>query len=157
VAGDSDALAEALRKNGFLVGKEHDATQAKMADAIARLKARVRPGAVVLIYFGGFGVQSRDENYMMPIDAKIWTEADIRRDGAGVERLLSDLEIAGARTRLAVIDASGRNPYGAADQLAVWPERASFLRRSISLGPDSSLAGRRLLCATGSKSGRELQ
>jgi uncharacterized caspase-like protein len=111
VASDSNALAYTLRKHGFLVDTVHDGTRSGMRDAVERLKARVHPGAVVLVYFGGFAVQSRGDNYMLPVDAKIWTEADIRHDGVSLERLLSDLAASGARTRLAVIDASRRNPY----------------------------------------------
>jgi uncharacterized caspase-like protein len=75
VTNDADALADALRKKDFLVDTVHDATQVEMRDAFDRLRARGHPGAVVLVYFGGFGVQSRGENYVMPVDAKIWTEA----------------------------------------------------------------------------------
>jgi uncharacterized caspase-like protein len=65
----------------------------------------------VLLYFGGYGVQSDGQNYMIPVDAKIWGERDVRRDGVSVDRLLSELKDSGARIRLAVIDASRRNPY----------------------------------------------
>jgi uncharacterized caspase-like protein len=48
---------------------------------------------------------------MIPVDAKIWGERDVRRDGVSADRLLSELKDSGARIRLAVIDASRRNPY----------------------------------------------
>jgi len=48
---------------------------------------------------------------MMPVDAKIWDERDVRRDGLSFDGLLSELKDAGAHVRLAVIDASRRNPY----------------------------------------------
>jgi uncharacterized caspase-like protein len=111
MASDAEALANVLRKDGFVVNVVENATLAEMTGAIDRLKLRVGPGSIVLLYFGGYGVQSDGQNYMIPVDAKIWGERDVRRDGVSVDRLLSEFEGSGARIRLAVIDASRRNPY----------------------------------------------
>jgi uncharacterized caspase-like protein len=81
-----------------------------MTRAIDRLKSRVGPGSIVLLYFGGYGVQSDGQNYMIPVDAKIWGERDVRRDGVSVDRLLSDLKDSGARIRLAVMTLRGAIP-----------------------------------------------
>jgi hypothetical protein len=48
---------------------------------------------------------------MIPIDAKIWQERDVRRDGVKIERALSDLNASGARILIAIVDASRHNPY----------------------------------------------
>jgi uncharacterized caspase-like protein len=111
MASDAEALANVLRKDGFVVDVVENATHAEMTSAIDRLKSRVGPSSIVLLYFGGYAVQSDGQNYMMPVDAKIWRESDVRRDGVSVDRLLSELKGSGARIRLAVIDASRRNPY----------------------------------------------
>jgi uncharacterized caspase-like protein len=111
VIAGADALANVLRNRGFLVVVVRDATRAGMTEAVDRLKAAARPGSVVLVYFGGFGVQSQGQNYMIPVDAKIWQERDVRRDGVRIERALSDLSTSGARIRIAIVDASRRNPY----------------------------------------------
>ena len=111
MASDAEALANVLRKDGFVVNVVENATHAEMTRAIDRLKLRVGPGSIVLLYFGGYGVQSDGQNYMIPVDAKVWGERDVRRDGVSVDRLLSEFEGSGARIRLAVIDASRRNPY----------------------------------------------
>jgi hypothetical protein len=111
VAAGADLLANVLRSHGFVVDVVRDATHAGITEAVGRLKAETRPGSVVLVYFGGFGVQSRGQNYMIPVDAKIWEERDVRRDGVGVEKTLSELSTSGARKRIAIVDASRRNPY----------------------------------------------
>jgi len=111
MASDAEALANVLRKDGFVVNVVENATHAEMTHAIDLLKLRVGPGSIVLLYFGGYGVQSDGQNYMIPVDAKVWGERDVRRDGVSVDRLLSEFEGSGARIRLAVIDASRRNPY----------------------------------------------
>jgi len=111
VAAGADLLANVLRNHGFLVIVVRNATRAGMTEAVDRLTAAARPGSVVLVYFGGFGVQSEGQNYMIPADAKIWQERDVRRDGVKIERALSALSASGARIRIAIVDASRRNPY----------------------------------------------
>jgi hypothetical protein len=108
---DARALTAALRRGGFEVDVVEDATRDDMTRAVDRLKAKIKPESVVLLYFGGFGVQVGRQSYLLPIDAAIWREADVRRDGLSVEELLDVMKERGAQARLAVIDASRRNPY----------------------------------------------
>jgi uncharacterized caspase-like protein len=108
---DADGLADAMRRHGFDVDVVEDATKADMARAVERLKSRIKPGSVVMLFFGGYGVQSRHENYMIPTDAVIWKERDVRHEGMSVETVLDAIKEQGARATLAVLDASRRNPY----------------------------------------------
>jgi uncharacterized caspase-like protein len=82
-----------------------------MTRAIARLKSRIKPDSVVMLFFGGYGVQAGSESYMIPVDATIWKEADVRRDGVSVESVLDAMKEQGACAKLVVLDASRRNPY----------------------------------------------
>jgi uncharacterized caspase-like protein len=82
-----------------------------MNRAIERLKSRIRPDSVVMLFFGGYGVQVGRESYMIPVDAAIWKESDVRRSGYSVESVLNVMKEQGARAKLVVIDASRRNPY----------------------------------------------
>ena len=108
---DASGLAYAMRRRGFDVDVVEDGTKADMARAIERLKSRIIPGSVVMLFFGGYGVQSRHETYMIPTDAVIWKEGDVRHEGMSVETVLHAVKERGARATLAVIDASRRNPY----------------------------------------------
>jgi hypothetical protein len=111
VAAGADLLANVLHSHGFVVEVVRDATRAGITQAVDRLKAEARPDSVVLVYFGGFGVQSRGQNYMIPVDAKIWEERDVRRDSVSLQETLSELSNSGARKPIAIVDASRRNPY----------------------------------------------
>jgi len=108
---DADGLADAMRRHGFDVDVVQDATKADMARAVERLKSRIKPRSVVMLFFGGYGAQSRHENYMIPTDAVIWKERDVRHEGISVETVLDAIKERGARATLAVLDASRRNPY----------------------------------------------
>src|SRR5712671_6521764 len=108
---DARALTAALRGNGFDVDVVEDASRDDMGRAIARLKSKIRPDSVVMLFFGGYGVQVGRESYMIPVDAAIWKEADVRRQGFSIEQVLDVMKEQGARAKLVVIDASRRNPY----------------------------------------------
>ena len=108
---DARALTASLRHNGFDVDVVEDASRDDMDRAVDRLKSKVRPDSVVMLFFGGYGVQAGRESYMIPVDARIWKEADVRRDGLSVETVLDAMKESGARAKLVVIDASRRNPY----------------------------------------------
>jgi uncharacterized caspase-like protein len=108
---DARALTASLRSNGFDVDVVEDASRDDMSRAIERLKSRVKPDSVVMLFFGGYGVQAGRESYMIPVDAAIWKEADVRRQGLSVESVLEAIKERGARAKLVVIDASRRNPY----------------------------------------------
>ena len=108
---DAEGLTNALRKDGFLVDAFDNVTRPEMTRAIDHLRARVHLNSIVLVYFGGYGIQSDGQNYLIPVDAKIWSEEDVRRQGVSIDRLLSQLKASGARVRLVVIEASRRNPF----------------------------------------------
>ena len=104
-------LSAALRADGFDVDVVEDATKDDMNRAIGRLKEKIKPDTVVMLFFGGFGVQAGRESFMIPVDAAIWKEADVRRDGISVEQVLDAMKEQGAKAKLVVLDASRRNPY----------------------------------------------
>jgi uncharacterized caspase-like protein len=108
---DASGLADAMSRRGFDVDMVEDATKADTANAIERLKSRIKPGSVVMLFFGGYGVQSGRESYMIPIDAAIWKESDVRHEGISIEAVLDVMKERGARAKLVVLDASRRNPY----------------------------------------------
>jgi uncharacterized caspase-like protein len=108
---DARGLTAALRGNGFDVDVVEDATRDDMHRALDRLKAKIKPDSVVMLFFGGYGVQVGRESFMIPVDAAIWKESDVRRDGLSVEQVLDAIKEQGAKAKLVVLDASRRNPY----------------------------------------------
>ena len=108
---DARSLAAQLRRDAFDVEMVEDATRDDMTRAIGRLRGRIRSDSVVMLFFGGYGVQVGRESYMIPVDATIWKENDVRREGVSIESVLDVMKVQGARAKLVVVDASRRNPY----------------------------------------------
>ncbi|MGB3866568.1 MAG: caspase family protein [Xanthobacteraceae bacterium] len=108
---DARALSAALQRDGFDVETVENGDRNEMRGAVARLKAKIRPESVAMLFFAGYAVQAGRESYMIPVDAAIWKESDVRRDGTSVESVLAAMKQGGARAKLVVLDASRRNPY----------------------------------------------
>jgi uncharacterized caspase-like protein len=108
---DAHAITAALRREGFEVDVVEDANHDDINRAVGRLAAKIHSESVVMLFFGGYGIQAGRESYMIPVDAAIWKESDVRREGVSIESVLQTISEKGARARIAVIDASRRNPY----------------------------------------------
>jgi uncharacterized caspase-like protein len=108
---DARAITAALRREGFDVDVVEDASRDDINRAVDRLKTKINSDSVVMLFFGGYGVQAGRESYMIPVNAAIWKESDVRRQGVSIESVLDTMKEKGARARIAVIDASRRNPY----------------------------------------------
>jgi lipoprotein NlpI len=108
---DARAVADELKRDGFSVEVGENLTGDAMRRAFDKLYGRIKPGSVALVFFSGFGVQSGRQSYMIPVDAQIWTEPDVRRDGFSLETVLGEINSRGAGVKIALIDASRRNPF----------------------------------------------
>jgi hypothetical protein len=108
---DARDVADELKRDGFNVEVGENLTGEAMRRAFDKLYGRIKPGSVALIFFSGFGVQSSRQSYMIPVDAQIWTEADVRRDGFSLETVLGEINSRGAGVKIALVDASRRNPF----------------------------------------------
>src|SRR6202000_25146 len=103
---DARDVADELKRDGFNVDIGENLTGEGMRRALYRFYGKINPVSVRLIFFSGYGVQSSRQSYMIPVDAQIWTEADIRRDGFSLETVLGEINSSGAGAKIARIEAS---------------------------------------------------
>ena len=108
---DARAMAEELRRAGFDVIFGEDVGKQKLTALLGSFKAKIMPGSTALVFFSGYGIQSGKQSYLVPVDAQIWAENDVKRDGVSIESILADMNAAGAAAKLVIIDAARRNPY----------------------------------------------
>src|SRR4051795_12162732 len=108
---DARDVADELKRDGFSVETGENLTGDGMGRAFDKLYGKIKPGSVALVFFSGFGIQSARQSYLLPIDAQIWTESDVRRDGISLETVLGELNTRGAGVKIALVDASRRNPF----------------------------------------------
>lgn len=108
---DAHDIADELKRDGFDVELGENLSGDGMRRALDKFYGKVRPGSVALLFFSGFGIQSARQSYMIPTDAQIWTEPDVRRDGFSLETVLNEINGRGAGIKIALLDASRRNPF----------------------------------------------
>ena len=108
---DARDVADELKRDGFKVEIGENLNGDAMRRAFDRLYGKIKPGDVVLLFFSGYGIQSNRQSYMMPVDCQLWQESDVRRDGLGLETVLNEINNRGAGVKIALLDASRRNPY----------------------------------------------
>lgn len=123
---DAEDVAAALKRNGFETILGTDLDQAGMQNAAIRFARVARTADVAVFYYSGHAMQFAGVNYLVPVDAELRDEADLRRM-ARVDEILSDLQQA-RNLRILVLDSCRDNPL--ADQL----KRSIGSTRSVSIG-----------------------
>jgi tetratricopeptide (TPR) repeat protein len=109
--GNTHAVADELKRLGFDVEVGENLTKEAMRAAIERFYGKIKSDSTALIFFSGYGIQSNRQTYIVPVNAQIWTEADVRRDGFNLDSILAEMNSKGARVKIAILDASRRNPF----------------------------------------------
>jgi uncharacterized caspase-like protein len=105
------ALTDELRRSGFEVDVGENLTKEAMRAALDRFYGKIKPGSTALFFFSGYGIQSDRQTFVIPVNSQIWTEADVRRDGYSLDLLLGEMNKKGAAVKIAILDASRRNPF----------------------------------------------
>jgi formylglycine-generating enzyme required for sulfatase activity len=108
---DARALAEELRRSEFDVDLKENVGKSDMQRAIDAFTGKIRNGTAALFYFSGYGIQVARQTYLLPVNAQVWTEAEVRRDGVSVDALLADMHRKGAKVKIIILDAAQRNPF----------------------------------------------
>lgn len=108
---DARSLAEEFRRVEFDVDLKENLGREEMRAAIDSFTGKIRSGMTALFYFNGFGIQVARQTYLIPVNAQIWTENDVRRDGISIDAVLAEMQRRGAKVKIVILDAARRNPF----------------------------------------------
>ncbi len=108
---DVRALTAELLRHEFTVDVKENVGKQEMQDAIDAFLGKISNGTTALLYFSGYGIQVERQTFLIPINAEIWREADVRREGVSVDSLLAAMNRRGAKVKIVIIDAARRNPF----------------------------------------------
>jgi uncharacterized protein YraI len=112
---DARLMAETLRALGFTLvggGAELDLSKAAFDTAVQRFGEALQNADVGLFYYAGHGLQVRGANYLVPIDAIPVREADVDFQMLDANLVLRQMESAGTRLNIVILDACRNNPFG---------------------------------------------
>jgi formylglycine-generating enzyme required for sulfatase activity len=108
---DARAMARALRETGFTVLYHENATFRDMGRAIRDLGSQLRDADVGLLYYAGHGVQVQGRNYLLPVDAAIEHEEEVRFEAVDLAWALQTMASGKTRVQIVILDACRNNPY----------------------------------------------
>ncbi len=119
---DARAVADVLRELGYDAVLLEDADRKTMSKAISDIASRIEPGAEVVFYFAGHGVEIAGRNYLVPTDAPAAgpdDEAFLTGESIAVNQILETIQMRGARVALLILDACRDNPFPKANTRSV--------------------------------------
>jgi formylglycine-generating enzyme required for sulfatase activity/uncharacterized caspase-like protein len=108
---DAKAIAATLRRAGFDVIEREDLTSRGMREALRSFAEKLTPGGIGLFFYAGHGIQARGANYLIPIDAALAAEDDLRYETIDVQDVLNRLDDARVRLSIVILDACRDNPF----------------------------------------------
>jgi uncharacterized caspase-like protein len=108
---DATDMAATLRQLGFQVVELHDAAHQQMEEGVEQFTRQLGRGGVGLFYYSGHGVQVNGLNYLVPVDARISRESDIKYQSVQVDWVLDRMRDAGNELNVIILDACRNNPY----------------------------------------------
>ena len=100
-----------LKDLQFQVILKTNATLDTMADAVFTFGEQLKGGGVGLFYYSGHGLQVKGENYLIPVDANIGREDDIKRKTINAREVLEKMDEAKSHLNLVFLDACRNNPF----------------------------------------------
>ena len=113
---DARLIANTLRSLSFDVIEHIDVDQKTLKRAVSEFGDKLEAAgkdAVGLFYYAGHGVQVRDENFLIPVNADIEREKDVDIESVSVNAVLDNMAFAGNRLNIVILDARRNNPYKA--------------------------------------------
>jgi hypothetical protein len=112
-ANDAKLIAETLKQTGFDVTVVLDANRAALQTALLDFSRDIRTKDTVgLFYYAGHGAQVNGANYLIPVDADIKSESEVKIFAINVDEFVSTLERADGRTNIVILDSCRNNPFG---------------------------------------------
>ena len=108
---DANDVSNKLKTLGFDVTTVLNASMLEMDDAIDAFGQKAKNYDVALFYYSGHGLQSKGDNYMVPVDAELRSEADVRYKCTPLNLLLAKLEESECPMKLVVLDACRDTPF----------------------------------------------
>jgi hypothetical protein len=107
---DAEDIARALRGFGFEVIERKNQTLEGMNQAIAEFGSKIGGSEVALFYYAGHGIQVKNQNYLIPVNARIESEASVPYQGVNLNQVLDEMDNGKSGANIVMLDACRNNP-----------------------------------------------
>jgi uncharacterized caspase-like protein len=110
---DAKAIASVLRSVGFDVVEGTNLTRDKMTEKLLDFGKKAEGADVAVFFYAGHGIAVNNTNYLLPIDADLKSEMDVKLGAAINVDLTLEQTMADAKVKLVFLDACRDNPFAA--------------------------------------------
>ncbi len=108
---DARAMQKTLQDLGFKVVFRPNADTVAMRSAAVEFTKILDGATAAVFYYAGHGIQHRERNYLVPIDAKFTSEAEIAFGAIDVRQIIDYMDDAKVRYKFVILDACRNNPF----------------------------------------------
>jgi hypothetical protein len=108
---DAKSMAKVLRSVGFDVVEGTNLARDKMTDRLLEFGKKAQGADVALFFYAGHGIAVNGTNYLLPVDADIKSEMDVKLGSAINIDLTLEQTMADAKVKLVFLDACRDNPF----------------------------------------------
>ena len=112
-AVDAKSMAKVLRNVGFDVVEGANLTRDKMTEKLLDFGKKAEGADVALFFYAGHGIAVNGTNYLLPVDADLKSEMDVKLGAAINVDLTLEQTMADAKVKLVFLDACRDNPFAA--------------------------------------------
>ena len=147
---DAADMASALRRLGFQVTIELDTDRVELTEALRNFTRSITGADVSLVFYAGHGIEMEGINYLIPVDARLERDVDVRYETVTVSDLL--MSTRGASLRVVILDACRNNPLARSMQRTVVTRGLNLVPGSFA-NLDESLLGDETLVAYAAAAG----
>jgi len=124
---DAKAMAAVLRNVGFDVVEGTNLTRDSMTERLLEFGQKAQGADVAVFFYAGHGIAISGTNYLLPVDADIKSEMDVKLGAAINIDLTLDQTMGDAKVKLVFLDACRDNPFAA-------KIKSNATTRSVSVG-----------------------
>ncbi|WP_280150903.1 caspase family protein [Piscinibacter sp. XHJ-5] len=108
---DARLIATSLKQSGFAVALHENLDRRALIEALRDFGTRLGENTIAVLYYAGHGLQLRDRNYLIPVDAEIRSEDEIPIAGLDLGFILGRMSAARSRINIVILDACRNNPF----------------------------------------------
>jgi len=137
---DARDLAATLEGIGFEVTLSLDASLAELTETMDEFAFRSETADLSMIYFAGHGVEVQGQNFLIPVDANVQSNADVQQQSVSLAQFEAVVDRA-RKMRIVILDSCRDNPFaGVIDvnselQPAATGEETTRSAGSVGLAP----------------------
>jgi hypothetical protein len=110
---DAKSMARVLRNVGFDVVEGTNLTRDKMTERLLEFGKKAQGADVALFFYAGHGIAINGTNYLLPVDADLKSEMEVKMGSAINIDTTLDQTMGDAKVKLVFLDACRDNPFAA--------------------------------------------